>query len=436
MRLRTLTILVGLSLGLLLVASLYLRNPQRAGTRSESGAVQVFFADNISPAHEAVIALFNKRHEGSIEVIAVNLPFDKFTTNERKELLARSLRSKSEKLDIFAVDLIWVPRFARWAEPLKPHIDSHVLGDILPTALRSCTWSDTLVALPMYLDVGLMYYRKDLIAALPDRADVERRILESISWDELLRLRKRLGYQDRPYYIYQAKEYEGLICNFLEIAVSHDPTFLENSTFALDHPAAQKALEQLVGLVRSGATPRAATKYDENESYRSFLESDAMFVRGWPNFIENFMTFSPDSGKLRSVGRAPLPHVKGSAPSSVFGGWNLMMSRSSSKKAEAARFIEFLQSEDAQRLLFQRGGYIPINSHIYEDSVLMRNHPELPFYHDLLERGFHRPAIVEYTKTSDVLSHYLNGAIEGTYSPRTALTEARTMIESEAVILK
>jgi multiple sugar transport system substrate-binding protein len=34
--------------------------------------------------------LFNSRNKGRIEVVPVNLPFEKFTTNERKELLARS----------------------------------------------------------------------------------------------------------------------------------------------------------------------------------------------------------------------------------------------------------------------------------------------------------------------------------------------------------
>jgi multiple sugar transport system substrate-binding protein len=32
-------------------------------------------------------------------------PFQKFSTNERKELLTRSLRSKSDRIDIFSVDL-------------------------------------------------------------------------------------------------------------------------------------------------------------------------------------------------------------------------------------------------------------------------------------------------------------------------------------------
>ena len=86
-----------------------------------SQPVQVYFADHISLAHELVIQKFNEKYKGLIEVIPVNLPFNKFSTNERKELLARSLRSKSDRLDLYSVDQIWVPRFAKWSEPLDEY---------------------------------------------------------------------------------------------------------------------------------------------------------------------------------------------------------------------------------------------------------------------------------------------------------------------------
>ncbi len=82
------------------------------------GVVRVYYADNISPAHQQIIDRFNELYRWKIEVVPVNLPFEKFSTNERKELFARSLRNKSDRLDIFAVDLIWVSSFSRWAEPL------------------------------------------------------------------------------------------------------------------------------------------------------------------------------------------------------------------------------------------------------------------------------------------------------------------------------
>ena len=64
--------------------------------RGQRIATKVYFADNISAAHRRPIERFNQKHLGAIEVVPVNLPFDKFSTNERKEFIARSLRNKGD----------------------------------------------------------------------------------------------------------------------------------------------------------------------------------------------------------------------------------------------------------------------------------------------------------------------------------------------------
>ena len=185
-----------------------------------SGPRRVFFADNISTAHEAIIARFNELHKGRIEVVPVNLPFTKFSTNERKELLARSLRTRSDRIDVFAVDLIWVTRFSKWAEPMDRHFPRESLATTLPQALESCTVDGALMALPLYVDIGLMYYRSDIVGRLPDSSAIEEALRRSITWDELTALRDRLNYRGRPFYVFQGKAYEGLICNYFEHVAS------------------------------------------------------------------------------------------------------------------------------------------------------------------------------------------------------------------------
>lgn len=398
--------------------------------------VQVYYADHISPAHQAAIDQFNRQHSGRIEVVPVNLPFDKFNTNERKELLARSLRSKSEKLDVFAVDLIWVPRFAKWCEPLDAYFVPEERQKLLSYALESCVYDSAMVAAPLYIDIGLMYYRRDIIRRLPDAEAVERRLQESISWKEMERLRARLGYNTKPYYLFQGKEYEGLVCNFFELAQSHDLSFVMSRPLNLRTAAAEQALGMLAGLVTSRMSPLAVVDFNENLSYAYMLDHDAVFVRGWPNFIENFFEFYPDKHKLRQLGRAPLPHVEGHRSTSVFGGWDLMVSKASTRKAEAVEFVKFMQSEATQRLMFERGGYIPILKSAYKDSAWLEAHRELTFYHRLLQRGFHRPALVEYTKMSDIISHYVHRAIKGELPVGEALRRADAMIRSNAVLIK
>jgi multiple sugar transport system substrate-binding protein len=215
-----------------------------------------------------------------------------------------------------------------------------------------------------------------------------------------------------------------------------DSTYLDRNRLDMRVPAAKSALARLIRFVQEGWTPAEATVFDENQSYRYFLDRDAVFVRGWPNFIENFAGFYPDTAKLRSVGRAPLPHSRGGASRSVFGGWNLMVSRASLKKAEAVEFIRFLQAPRSQRLLFVRSGFIPVHSEVYRDSSLIVAHPELSFYHGLVQRGFHRPMIVDYTRTSDVVSHYFHRAIRGELAVDDALRQADAMVRTNTVLLK
>ncbi len=415
----------------------YILNPNFLSFASTSGPVRVYFADRISEAHQLVIDRFNQLHRGKIEVIPVDLPFDKFSTNERKELLARSLRSKSDKLDVFAVDLIWVQRFARWCEPLDNAMGTEYRGTVLPVALQSCLSDSVLVSIPLYIDIGMMYYRKDLIDRLPDAPAIEESLAHSVSWPEMRSLQTRLGYAGKPFYIFQGDDYEGLLCNYLELVAGMDPSALQSNRIDLQSRAARAALQMMVDLVvREKMTPAAAAEFDENRSYRYMLDSNAVFVRGWPNFVESFQNSYPDTTKLRQIRKAALPHFPGEPPTSVFGGWNLMLSRYSMHKPEAIEFIRFTQTKEAQLIMYEVGGFLPTSNAVYDDSTYLRRHDDLSYYHTLLQRGFNRPGMVDYTRISDILSSFVHRAITREMSVAEALDRASAMITSNQVLIK
>jgi multiple sugar transport system substrate-binding protein len=414
----------------------YILNPSLTMIEG-GGPTRVYFADRISLGHRRVLDRFNEIHRGRIEVVPVDLPFDKFSTNERKELLARSLRSRSDKLDVFAVDLIWVRRFARWCEPLDRYIDRKDRERIIPVALRSCTYDTSLLAVPLYIDIGLMYYRKDVIDRLPDARQVEDQLERSMSWPEFRALRERLGLNRKPYYLFQADDYEGLVCNYLELVAGLDPDAVAADHIDLGSTAARTALQMMVDLVqKDGMSPAAVTEFDENLSYSYMLENDGVFVRGWPNFVENFRKVYPDTAKLTSIRKAALPHFPSHRPTSVLGGWNLMLSKQSTRKPEAVEFIRFAGSKEAEQILYEAEGFLPVTTDIYQDSAYMAGHPDLAYYYTLLERGFDRPAIVDYTRISDILSHYLHRAIRRELTVEDALTQASEMIKSNKVLIK
>ncbi|RPH34899.1 extracellular solute-binding protein, partial [bacterium] len=344
----------------------------------QQDVVRVYYADNISPTHQQIIDRFNKQYRGKIEVVPVDLPFEKFSTNERKELLARSLRNKSDRLDVFAVDLIWVPRFSRWAEPLDRYIQPSDRAMILSQALESCMFESTLVALPIYIDVGLLYYREDLVRQLPDGESMQKQLQASITWDEFIRIGRGVNQKAHPFYIYTGNDYEGLVCNFFELIAGQDETFFKRSKLDFESPVAHTALRMLVDFVRTyGISPAEVSDFDEIRSYRYLLDHEGVFARGWPNFLEGFRTSYGDQQKLAQIKTTALPHFPGRRPVSVFGGWNLMVSKYSTKKQEALELIRFFQREDNQKLLFEVGGYFPTNLSVYSDTAYLRQHPDL-----------------------------------------------------------
>jgi multiple sugar transport system substrate-binding protein len=419
------------------VLIIFVYPPSGVDEREENPITRIYFADNISSGHQKLIDRFNQEFQGKIEVVPVNLPFNKFSTNERKELLARSLRSKSNRIDVFAVDLIWVPRFARWCQPLDSYFTSKERNQIINYALESCYFQGQLVAMPLYIDVGMMYYRRDIIQTLPDAPAIEQQLRQSITWDEFIQLSQRFSHLNNPFYFFMADNYEGLICSFVEGIASQNQTMFSGDSVQLNTPEARKSLQLLVDLVHKyKITPVAVTKYDEFQCYFHALKTDGLFLRGWPGLRRHFRQIVADTSKIHFLEEAALPHFSGGRPAFVFGGWNLMISKFSANKAAAIQFLKFTQRQESQKMMLQEGGYLPIIHAVYQDSLLLAQVPDLQFCRSLLDQGVHRPFHVDYTKISDIISYYLNLAIAKEISVAAALEGATNAINTKQVIIK
>lgn len=415
----------------------YIMTPTGGYKQDENHSTKIYFADNILPVHQRLIDRFNHEYQGKIEVVPINLPFTKFSTNERKELLARTLRSKSSRIDIFSVDIIWVPRFARWCHPLDSSFPQKTRNRILKYALESCQYENQLVAIPFYIDIGMMYYRQDILRTLPDGFEIEQELKKSISWENFIELNHRFSHLNNPFYLFAADNYEGLICSFVEGIASQNQSVFNSQSHKLNITAAQKTLQLLVDLIHKyQMTPAIVSKYDEFQCYLHALKCDGLFLRGWPGFLRHYRSELEDTSKFQYLKMAPLPHFQGGQPAFVFGGWNLMISKHSTKKSEAIKFIKFTQLPENQKMMYQLGGYLPIINTIYQDSLFLKQEPDLKFYRSLMEHGVHRPYMVDYTKISDIISYHLHLAIKKDLSVSEALERASQLINSKEVLIK
>ena len=103
--------------------------------------------------------------ETGVPVDIMRQPTD---TDQRRQSLLVPLKAGEDDPDVFLMDIIWIGQFAAsgWLEPLDAYITrdafdlSYFFGGIIEFADR---FEGETVALPVYIDAGLLYYRTDLL---------------------------------------------------------------------------------------------------------------------------------------------------------------------------------------------------------------------------------------------------------------------------------
>jgi multiple sugar transport system substrate-binding protein len=400
--------------------------------RPQQHVTEFYFADRMTEAHRILIDQYNKLHAGKIKVIPIDFPNPDFSTDARKEILARSLRGEDDGIDLLAVDVIWVQRFAKWSEPLGKYFTDEERKRITETALSSCYHEGELVAVPLDLVQSVVYYREDLLAKEPRRKELFQKVRNEMSWNEFLKIKQGLHNTQDPFYIFPAAENEGLICCYIEILLSQRPDYFTTIGFRFDTPETKNALQLLVDLVHTyHATPTIVSNFTEVPSYEYFIKHDGLFLRGWTSYDQDFKTAPFDKEKEQHLKKMPVPYYPGGKPVSVFGGWNLMVAKSSRKKEAVIDFVKFLLKDESQEIFYSKGGYYPITNSFYTDSSYLRKYPEISAIKNLMKTGVHRPMQEEYTKYSKIMSRYFYLAVMGTLTVDEALKSVDASIKSE-----
>ncbi len=417
---------------LTLVALSFLAVQGFLSTHRKKAVTELYYADRLTEAHRVLIDEYNRLHQGEVKVVPIDFPNADFTTNERKEVLARSLRGEGDGIDIFAVDPIWVQRFERWSEPLGQYFDKSELEAVTDEALQSCYKDGKLVAIPFGVVRGVLLYREDLLRSLPGGKKLIDEVKRGITWGKFVKYGETLR-SSNPYYIFPAAEYEGLLCVFTELLLGLEKDYFKHHGFNFETPQARKALQLLVDLVqRFKVTPVVVTSMTEVSSYEYFMQHNALFLRGWTSYDKDF-SMTPDQKQL--IRMAPLPHFKEGKPATTVGGWDLMVSKFSPKKAEAISFIKFLLRNESQEIIYAKGGFFPVIRSLYDEDRYRKILPDLVESNRMLAFGVHRPSHENYTRYSEILARYLCMAIRNQITPQDALVQATKAIESEKISL-
>ncbi len=301
------------------------------------------------------------------------------SSTDRLALYLQMLASRSDDIDVLQIDVVWAGILASHLADLRPYA-----GGIPDHHFKALIENDTvdgrLVAMPWWADVGVLYYRKDLLA--------EYGYAPPQTWQEMTRQARAIQRAERARghdrlwgFVFQGRAYEGLTCDALEWIDSFGGgTIVDDAgRITVGNPRAIRALA-LAGSWVGTITPKGVLNYDEEAARGVFQTGNAVFMRNWPYAWS--LAQGDDSPVRGKVGVTPLP--KGGPDgkhSGTLGGWHLAVSRYSKHKAEAADLVMFLTSAAQQKTRAVEGSYNPTIPALYEDEdVLAAN----PFFAELL----------------------------------------------------
>jgi trehalose/maltose transport system substrate-binding protein len=312
------------------------------------------------------------------------------SASERLALFQQILAAHATDIDVLQLDVVWSGILAAHLADLTPFAGT-ATREHMPAILGGAMVHGKLVALPWYADVGVLYYRKDLLDK--HRARVPQ------TWTELADTARRIQSAERAGgnaklwgFVWQGRAYEGLTCNALEWIASRGGGNVVDAAGKpqADTAAARAAVRDAAGWVND-ISPPGVLNYAEEEARALFQSGNAVFMRNWPYAWA--LANAPDSPVRGQVGIAPLPagddeheHV------GTLGGGQLSVSRYSPRAASAASLVVYLTSAVEQKRRAIAGGYNPTIARLYTDAEVLAAHPFLSALQPLVEHAVTRPS--------------------------------------------
>ncbi len=380
-----------------------------SGSASEGGPTEIVFLTwkaSQPQVWKGLIHKFQQENPG----VRVKLQVGPHSSTEYHAIVSQRLKNKDTSVDLFFMDVIWPPEFANagWVTDLTPIFKRQDQGRFLSGPIAANTYRDKIYGVPCYIAAGLFYYRDDLLKKY--HFDVPR------SWSEMLSQGKAIleGENDPGLYIYsgQFKQYEGLVCNMLELIWSNGGSVIDPKTGqpALAHPPSVEAVSFVRDNIIGRAAPRGAINYEEPESLDFFIQGKAVFHRNWPYA----WSFANDPRKSRIAGRVGVGSLltfPGHHSASALGGWQFGINRWSRHQREAWRFIQFMTSHQGQKILALEAGLAPTRRSVYQDPGVQERMPHLNAFLPAFESARPRPPSPIYPMISQELQRFFSHAI-------------------------
>ncbi len=345
--------------------------------KAQGVTLKIIVSDQQKPGVDGVIADFLASPLGTgvddVEVIASGTRAD-----DQLVYLVAQMTAESTEFDVIGIDPPWMAQFAEnnWVIELGPLLGTNELDDYVDGMVAACTYNGKVWAYPYFMNLGLLWYRKDLTDkyGFTDEANFDTWAELKTVANTILNPTEEALNPDLVGYVGQFDAYEGGVCNFFEWIGSNGVAdiMVDGTSVDLTDPKIEEAMTFLKGLFAPRYTgvfdneyiiPRAGLVHDEGSSVGAFWGGNAIFMRQWTFAYGGAVDAGLDFGVC------PLPTFTGAAgeKSSVVGGAILSIPTYSTHQTEALNLIKFLGDELAQEFELTEVSNFPALESVFDN---------------------------------------------------------------------
>jgi trehalose/maltose transport system substrate-binding protein len=332
--------------------------------------------------------------------------------------------------DVYGIDVIWPGILNEYFLDLKPYF-ANELPLQFPGIAASFTVDDKLVAMAYRADIGLLFYRTDLLRQYGYREPPR-------TWDELESMAARIQAGERAKgkkefwgFVWQGAADEGLTCDALEwqAAEGGGRIIEEDKAISVNNPQAIGAWQRAARWVGS-ISPPGVVGYREWDSLNVWVAGDAAFMRNWPSaYVDSQAAGSPIRNKFDI---ALLPGGKAGSAGTL-GGWGLAVSRSSAHPREALELVRYLSRRDVQVKRSNVLSQPPTLAELYNLPEVLERNPRFKLLSQAFRTGMvSRPSNVTGKKYEDVTDAYIQ-AVHSVLTGEKSAPETAAALENELV---
>eukprot|EP00761_Pharyngomonas_kirbyi_P001863 gb/GECH01001867.1/.p1 GENE.gb/GECH01001867.1/~~gb/GECH01001867.1/.p1 ORF type:complete len:1280 (+),score=323.85 gb/GECH01001867.1/:1-3840(+) len=337
---------------------------------------------------------------------------------EQYRTVKSSLKSQDPSVDIYLIDVIWPGDLAPWLVDLSEFISEEKKSEFMPSLLETDTVEGRLVALPFYLDAGILFYRKDLLTKYgfntpPNTFDEIENMARVIQAGE-----RNEGNSDFWGFISAWQESEGLTCDILEWihgAGAENIVLLEEGqeyNITIDLPEARDALKRMASWV-DDITPMSVLEMSEIQAAELYAEGNVAFMRNWPFGVE--IAESSDTIREKYGTKRPFGSSYNQAASTI-GGWHLAVNKASQNIETAIDVAKVLTSYDFQKFRALNRSIISALTDVNLDPEVCSD-PRSRFICEIDWNLVPRPSNIvpngTYVKLSETVYSQMNAVFEG-----------------------